>query len=51
MAKILTIRPPEELQEGIKRMAREQGFTVNSLVIQILWNWIKLREESADKQK
>lgn len=41
MAKVMTIRPPEELHEQMKCMAKKRGYTLNQLVLQILWNWIE----------
>ena len=40
MAKVMTIRPPEELREKIKEKANSKGYTVNQMVLQILWEWI-----------
>jgi len=37
----MVIKPPEELRKRIKAAADYNGLTVNALVIQILWNWIK----------
>ncbi len=45
MAKIMTVRPPDKLQEILKNVARERGYTTNQLVIQILWDWIKKEKE------
>ena len=39
MAKIMTIRPPEWLQDTLRAMAKKRGLTVNALVLQILWDW------------
>ena len=44
MAKVMTIRPPEELQTLLKNKAKRKGFTVNHLVTQILWNWAEESE-------
>ena len=41
MASIMTIRAPEELQKALKEAAERQGFTRNSLVLQILREWVK----------
>ncbi len=41
MSKVMTIRPPENLQQAIKAAATEKGYTVNQLVLQILWAWVK----------
>lgn len=41
MAKIMTVRPPEELHQILKNSAHGKGYTVNQLVLQILWEWVK----------
>ena len=41
MQNIMTIRPPEKLKEWLKKEAKEQGFTVNGLVLNILWDYFK----------
>ena len=41
MAKIMTVRPPEELHNILKKSAKQKGYTVNQLVLQILWAWEK----------
>ena len=43
MAKIMTVRPPDKLQEILKNVARERGYTTNQLVIQILWDWMTMQ--------
>lgn len=45
MAKIMTVRPPDNLQQVIKEKAKEKGYTVNQLVLQILWEWIKKNQD------
>lgn len=40
MAKIMTVRPPEELHKILKHSAQQKGYTVNQLVLQILWTWV-----------
>ena len=44
MSKVMTIRPPEELREKLKKYCLKRGYTVNQLVLQILWEWIKTKE-------
>ncbi len=44
MSKVMTIRPPEELREKLKTYCLKRGYTVNQLVTQILWEWIKTKE-------
>lgn len=41
MSKIMTIRPPDELHEKLKSIAKKYGYTLNKLVLQILWDWLK----------
>lgn len=41
MARIMTVRPPEELHNILKESAKQKGYTVNQLVLQILWAWVK----------
>ncbi len=45
MQNIMTIRPPEKLKEWLKKEAKEQGFTVNGLVLNILWDYLKKEEK------
>lgn len=47
MAKIMTVRPPDKLKKKIEKMAYEKGFTLNHLVIQILWEWVEEQEKSS----
>lgn len=48
MQNIMPIRPPDELKEFIKEAAKNQGFTVNGLVLHILWDYMK--KERNDKK-
>jgi len=41
MANVMTIRPPENLRASLKKAANKRGLTVNALVLQILWDWLK----------
>ncbi|MFP3155811.1 type II toxin-antitoxin system HicB family antitoxin [Lachnospiraceae bacterium ZAX-1] len=41
MRKSMTLRIPEELHGGLREIAKERGTTMNSLVLQILWGWIR----------
>lgn len=43
MAKIMTIRPPENLRIKLRRCSKQMGLTLNSLIIQILWEWVNER--------
>lgn len=40
MSSIMTVRPPEILRGKLKRIAKQRGLPLNSLVIQILWEWV-----------
>lgn len=44
MIEPMTIRLPSELRAIIKQTAKNQGFTLNALIINILWNWVKQNE-------
>lgn len=46
MEKVMTIRPPEELRKELKRTAERNGYTVNQLVLSILWAWVRKQKES-----
>lgn len=37
----MLIRPPDSLKQKIQQAAKAEGHTVNALVIQILWAWIR----------
>lgn len=41
MAKIMTVRPTDELKNKLQSEAAERGLTLNALIIQILWEWLK----------
>ena len=41
MANIMTTRVPDELQRILKEYASNTGIPRNSLVLQILWDWVK----------
>lgn len=45
MSKMMTVRPPEKLKDTLKRLAKEKGYTLNHLVIQILWEWVNKKEK------
>lgn len=46
MQNIMPIRPPEKLREWLKKEAKEQGFTVNGLILNILWDYYKKEAKS-----
>lgn len=37
----ILIRAPKELKEFLKNRAKKRGITLNALVLQILWEWVK----------
>jgi len=41
MTKMMTTRPPEELREALKAIAKTRGLTVNALVISIFWDFVE----------
>ena len=45
MSKIMTVRPPESLKQQLKEAAKQKGYTMNQLVLQILWDWLKNKEK------
>lgn len=38
------IRLPEELLTKLEETAKKKGFTVNSLIIQILWGYVESKK-------
>ncbi len=40
MPKVMTIRPPESLRKILKNYCEKKGYTVNQIVLQILWEWV-----------
>ena len=45
MAKIMSIRPPEELRQKLKECAKRKGVTLNHLAIDIFWEWLEEQEK------
>lgn len=43
-----TLRLPKTLFDQLKEEAYQQGHSVNALILQILWDWIK-REGKQDR--
>lgn len=39
MIETITLRATKDLKEKLRTEAKKQGFTVNALVLQILWEW------------
>lgn len=40
----MLIRAPEELKEKISGEAKRIGISMNALLIQIIWSWLKEQE-------
>ncbi|MGN0141528.1 MAG: hypothetical protein ACI4AD_04820 [Roseburia sp.] len=38
---IMTVRAPDDLQKKLKEKAENRGLTRNSLILQILWEWVE----------
>mgnify|MGYP002771563261 CR=1 FL=1 len=47
MNPICTFRPPEALRLKLKSIADKRGITMNALLLQILWQWVKENDQSA----
>lgn len=41
MNPICTFRAPEDLRQMLKAEAKKRGITMNALILQILWAWVK----------
>lgn len=44
MNPICTFRPPDEMRQMLKAYAKKHGITMNALLLQILWDWLKKNE-------
>lgn len=42
---LMTVRAPDDLQKILKDAAKKEGYTRNSLILQILWDWVRRREK------
>lgn len=40
----ILIRAPEELKKLLQEKAKKLGITLNALILQILWEWVKDHE-------
>lgn len=40
----ILIRVPQKIKELLKKTADEMGITLNALILQIIWKWIKENE-------
>lgn len=43
-----TFRMPQDLMEKLKNESKQQGVSLNALILQILWEWIERREVPTD---
>ena len=43
MAKIMSVRAPDDVREALKEIAAAQGYTRNALILQILREWLERR--------
>jgi len=37
----ILIRAPKELKDTLQKRAKQIGITLNALILQILWEWLK----------
>lgn len=44
----MLIRPPAALKEILQSESQRMGLTLNSLVLQILWSWVKDNSDSVE---
>lgn len=44
MEKIMTVRAPDDIREGLREIAAAQGYTRNALILQILREWLERRK-------
>lgn len=51
MAKIMTVRIPDNIQNYLQQQAKRMGYTRNGLVLQILWEWIREQKQNDQKGK
>lgn len=42
----ILIRAPQELKEILQETSKKLGITLNALVLQILWEWVKNNQEA-----
>lgn len=51
MAKIMTVRAPDDLQNELKNQAKKLGYPRNALVLQILQDWVKKTQLAAEQKE
>mgnify|MGYP005792322029 CR=1 FL=1 len=47
MAKVMTIRAPDDVQKTLKKQALKLGYTRNALILQILREWMEQHKDRA----
>lgn len=45
MIEKILLRAPQELKEQLKRESMRIGISLNALILQILWEWVKGQSE------
>ena len=45
----MSVRPPDKLKQILKEKAHVKGYTLNQLILQILWDWIEQDKKGANK--
>lgn len=43
----MLVRSPQELKDILQEKAKKKGLTLNSFILQILWEWVKKEENPA----
>lgn len=43
----ILIRAPEELKKLLQNKCKKLGITLNALILQILWDWVKEENKTA----
>lgn len=41
----MLVRSPQELKDILQERAKKKGLTLNSLILQILWEWLKKQDK------
>ena len=41
----ILVRAPDTLKSYLQKVAQERGATLNQLLLQILWDWVKGQEK------
>ena len=47
MAKIMTVRAPDNMHDVLMATAKEYGITRNALILQILREWLKVNTDDS----